>query len=94
MEVLVSKNIVSVLCSWLDKNDTKSLIIILEGIWNVLSVGKHIFNNQFQQLVDECGGLDKLEALQEYPNHHVYELALDILENYFEIEEIDLNAAA
>jgi len=29
--------------------------------------------------------------LQEYPNNHVYELALELLENYFELEDIDLN---
>lgn len=82
------------MCSWLDKNDTKSLIIILEGLRNVLSVGKNFFDNQFVRNVDECGGLDKLESLQEYPNHHVYEIALELLENYFELEEINLNADA
>ena len=81
------------MCTWLDKNDTKSIIIILEGLRNILAVGKHFFNNEFQKFVDECGGLDKLEVLQEYPNHHVYEIALEILENYFEIDEIDLNQA-
>ena len=32
-----------------------------------------------------------IESLQEYPNQHVYEIAIQILENYFELEEINLN---
>lgn len=47
IKVLVEKGIIQVMCTWLDKNDTKSIIIILEGLRNILAVGKHFFNNEF-----------------------------------------------
>ena len=87
---LVENNVVEALLSWLDKNDTKTLVVILEGLVNMLEVGtKKLQSEELQDKIEECGGLDKIEALQEYPNQHVYELSIKILETYFQVEEMD-----
>ena len=43
-------------------------------------------SNPFSVIVDECGGLAKLEALQSHANTQIYNKALNIIEKYFEVE--------
>ena len=42
--------------------------------------------NQFAQLVQEAGGLDKIESLQNHSNNEIYEHAVTILDQFFEVE--------
>ena len=77
------------------KVDVKTAVVLLEGIRNVLEVGKAHFldekgDNPFTFIVEECGGLDIIEEMQGHLNQHVYELAVEIIESYFNVEEIDL----
>ena len=39
--------------------------------------------------IEEVGGLDKIDALQTHANHQVYELAVKILERYFDAVDED-----
>lgn len=38
-------------------------------------------------MIEECGGLDRLEALQAHNNKQIYEQALNLIENYFPIDQ-------
>lgn len=73
-------------------------MVALEGVENILRVGKidaqddpqHI--NSFADLVEQCKGLDFLEALQQHENEDIYRKAMLILQTYFEQDEDDGSA--
>lgn len=77
------------------KVDPKTSVVILEGIKNILEIGQEEFidengDNPFTYTVEDCGGLDVIEELQMSQNQYVYELAVGIIEDFFQVEEIDL----
>lgn len=39
--------------------------------------------NAYGVLIEECGGLDKLENLQDFDNDAIYEKTIKLLESYW-----------
>jgi len=73
------------------QNESKIITVALEGISRILRNGKESFMNErgtnpFADILEECGGLNKLEELQEHPNNAIYEKARQVIETYFELE--------
>eukprot|EP00668_Euglena_longa_P016142 GGOE01020352.1.p1 GENE.GGOE01020352.1~~GGOE01020352.1.p1 ORF type:complete len:527 (-),score=99.09 GGOE01020352.1:354-1934(-) len=93
IKYLVEQGCIPPLCELLAVPDAKLINVALEGLDNILKMGddeKQKLNlpvNQFAQMVQEVGGLDKIEALQNHSNNEIYEHAVMILETFFEAEE-------
>lgn len=89
---LVSQGCIPALCTLLDFDEPKLLLVALEGLENILDLGRKDSSrnggdNKFADFLEECGGLDHLEALQRHENEEVYNKALKILQEHFESEE-------
>ena len=50
--------------------------------------------NPYAALIDAAEGLDKIEELQNHNNEDIYEKAVSILENFFDVEEGEVENVA
>jgi len=96
---LVEQGVIPPLCDLFHTADPKIVMVALEGIENILRVGRadaprHGGVNRYANNVEECSGLDNLEALQNHENDEIYEKAVKILKTYFESDEEDNQALA
>lgn len=58
--------------------------MVLEGLDNLLEIALQLGElNQMAMLIEECGGLDKLEALQSHENELVYQKCYEIISMAF-----------
>mmetsp|Transcript_11089 Transcript_11089/g.23816 ORF Transcript_11089/g.23816 Transcript_11089/m.23816 type:complete len:557 (+) Transcript_11089:96-1766(+) len=95
---LVSEGCVPPLCALLDVQDARIVQVALEGVENILRVGAKIAESNgldsaddYPVLVEQCGGLDKIELLQTHTNKEIYVRAVRVLEVYFggDDEQVD-----
>ncbi|VDP71866.1 unnamed protein product [Schistosoma mattheei] len=81
---LLNQNVLKALCNILTVSESKVVLMVLEGIKKLLEI-----SDQYGQLepacieLETCGGLDKLEELQDHTNVQVYQVAYDLIEKYF-----------
>jgi len=85
---IVSQGVIPPMCELFICPDPKIVMVAMEGIENILRVGKRDAPqyggvNKFAEFVEECGGLDKLEELQQHENEGIYHKAVEMLKNYF-----------
>jgi importin subunit alpha-1/8 len=75
------------MCSLLEVKDAKTVLVILDGLANILAAAEKM--NELDKVtlhIEECGGLDRIESLQSHDNVEIYHKALAILEQYFTTE--------
>lgn len=79
---LIQEGVIPPFCELLSCKDAMVIQVVLDGINNMLKMaGPQV--EQLCTMVEECGGLDKIEALQNHDNVDIYKLAYDIIEQYF-----------
>ncbi|KAF8680763.1 hypothetical protein HU200_045609 [Digitaria exilis] len=92
IQYLVSRGCLEPLCNILAYQDPDLLYTCLEGLENILQEGEagkkgeESGTNPYAQFILECGGLDKLEDLQDVKSDRIYELVMKLLQSYWDEE--------
>jgi len=98
---LLHCNVIKPLCELLKVPDTKTVMVALDGMRNILMkasqmTGTHALIVEGQEmdavievtkLIEEHGGIDDLELLQTSENDTISKLAYDLVDQYFQEED-------
>ncbi|XP_050414688.1 importin subunit alpha-4 [Patella vulgata] len=89
---VVEQGVIPPFCDLLGVKDTQVVNVVLDGINNILKMsGDEV--ESIAQMIEECGGLDKIENLQNHENEEIYKLAYLIIDQYFSGEDEEENLA-
>ncbi|CAG0880354.1 unnamed protein product [Cyprideis torosa] len=79
---------IDALCVLLDEEDPRTLLVALEGLGNLLKTADGVGKaSEVALAIEQCGGLDKIEALQNHVNEDIYKKSYDLIRRYFPADD-------
>ena len=82
LQKLVQLGVVPLLCQNLEFYNTKTVLMLLDTIDEILLVGERL-GEDYRLILDEHGGVDMIESLQTHLNDDVYRRSVEIIESHF-----------
>ncbi|CAL2040324.1 CBN-IMA-3 protein [Caenorhabditis brenneri] len=86
VEQMVKLGVLRPFCAMLSCTDSQIIQVVLDGINNILKMAGE-GAEQVTSEIEECGGLDKIENLQNHENEDIYKLAFEIIDNFFSSDD-------
>ncbi|XP_026173988.1 tripartite motif-containing protein 59-like isoform X2 [Mastacembelus armatus] len=84
---LIEKQVIPPFCNLLTVKDAQVVQVVLDGLSNILKMADDEAET-IANLIEECGGLEKVEQLQNHENHDIYKLALEIIDQFFSSDDV------
>lgn len=71
-------------CDLLESKDPRTIKVVQTGIINLFALAEKLGGTEnLCLMIEEVGGLDKLENLQNHENEEIYKKAFSIIDTYF-----------
>ncbi|XP_076618998.1 karyopherin subunit alpha [Colletes latitarsis] len=81
---LVQLGVLVPFCNLLEVKDWKTVVVVLDGLINILSAAEKMGEvERVAIMIEEVGGLDKLEVLQHHEVEQVYQKAVAMIDTFF-----------
>lgn len=81
---LVQLGVLTPFCNLLMSKDWKTILVVLDGLSNILQAAVKMGEvDRVAIMIEEVGGLDKLELLQQNDNEQVYQKAVAMIDTFF-----------
>uniref|UniRef100_A0A8C1T6P5 Karyopherin alpha 4 (importin alpha 3) n=1 Tax=Cyprinus carpio TaxID=7962 RepID=A0A8C1T6P5_CYPCA len=84
---LIQQQVIPPFCNLLTVKDAQVVQVVLDGLSNILKMADDEAET-ISNLIEECGGLEKIEQLQNHENEDIYKLAYEIIDQFFSSDDV------